>query len=82
MRTLKTTLKPRTKINLAHGCAIIEDLKMFVYIVTEGEPYEGSSVLAVYSKKENAEKHVNKLIEKNDGYMEYGYDIFEVDDLA
>ena len=54
---------------------------MLVYLVTEGEPYEGSSVIAVYSNRENAEKHVDELMEKGDGYMEYGYDEFRVLDM-
>jgi hypothetical protein len=54
---------------------------MLVYLVTEGEPYEGSSVIAVYSKKENAEKRIDELIENGDGYIEYGYDEFRVLDM-
>jgi hypothetical protein len=60
---------------------LYEDFKMLIYLVTEGEPYEGSSVIAVYSKKENAEKRIDELIENGDGYIEYGYDEFRVLDM-
>lgn len=55
---------------------------MLVYLVTEGEPYEGASVIAAYSKEKNAERHVNELVKNGDGYMEYSYDEFRVLDMA
>ena len=54
---------------------------MIVYLVTEGEPYEGSSVVAAYSKEKHAERHVKDLVNKSDGYMEYSYEEFRVLDM-
>ena len=54
---------------------------MIVYLVSEGEPHEGYSIIAVYSKEENAKRHVKELIENGDGYMEYSCDQFRVLDM-